>query len=202
VLYSRAVSHASGAVKEHLKEKRRLAFESLPADKKTRIATAWIDACCSDDSIVAVKNRVLEDQNIHVDGFYLGSDGTETCGLHASAFHGSCQVLEFLCHGLDEHVSRKEGGLAYVNLTDSNGWSALHFATGANSVPATRICVTTEQGWISKLSMDTPLAMGRALAECSCGGRIKAVDCSATTAAAGLFGHCESLLCAIPTTAS
>jgi ankyrin repeat protein len=74
-----------------------------------------------------------------VNRFYIGNDGTETCALHTAAFNGADNVVEFLCAGIDLRDSRLDGGLCDVNAKDINGWTALHFAAGANSVAAVRV---------------------------------------------------------------
>ena len=72
--------------------------------------------------------------------------------MHTAALHGAAKVVEFLCQGIDAAKScagnddnndqdPNDGGLANVDIKDSNGWTALHFAAGANSVEATRILV-------------------------------------------------------------
>ena len=138
--YSRAVARASEAVTHIIKERRRLKFRSLPENQQQQLSTTFIDACCSDETLHIVREMLQEQETIDVEGFYVGSDGTKTCALHASAFHGSHQTLEFLCRGLLDHAQH-DGGLGNVNGKDENGWTAMHFAAGANSVEAVRILV-------------------------------------------------------------
>jgi hypothetical protein len=137
--YSRAVRQSASQVTRLLKDKRRANFESLSISEQLQVSTAFIDACSSDDTLSTVKDFVQKRNVVDVDGFYAGSDGSETCALHTAAFNGACRVLEFLCGGIDEHDKDKDGGLCDVNLKDSNGWTALHFAAGANSVEAVKI---------------------------------------------------------------
>ena len=49
------------------------------------------------------------------------------------------KVVEFLCARIDLQDSRLDGGLCDVNSKDDNGWTAVHFAAGANSVAAIRV---------------------------------------------------------------
>jgi hypothetical protein len=137
--YSRAIQHAASRVKQLLKEKRKSIYEALSLNEQLQCTTAFIDACASDDTLATVRDMIQKRNIIDVDGFYVGSDGTETCALHTAAFHGACRVLEFLCSGIDENSADRDGGLADVNLKDANGWTAMHFAAGANSVEAVQI---------------------------------------------------------------
>jgi hypothetical protein len=137
--YSRAVRQAASRVTQLLNEKRKSTYEALSLNEQLQCTTAFIDACASDDTLATVKDMILKRNMIDVDGFYVGSDGTETCALHTAAFHGACRVLEFLCSGIDENSADRDGGLADVNLKDANGWTAMHFAAGANSVEAVQI---------------------------------------------------------------
>ncbi|CAB9515075.1 Ankyrin Repeat Protein [Seminavis robusta] len=135
--YFRAIRRASNSITRIVKLQRRSRFDALP--NKEMVARSFIDACCSDESIHSVRDLVQVRGTIDADGFYVGSDGTETCALHASAFHGATQVLEFLCGGIDERDASQDEGLCCVNLQDANGWTALHFAAGANCVESARI---------------------------------------------------------------
>ena len=137
--YSRAVRRSASQVTQLLKEKRKANFEALSVHEQLQVSTTFIDACTSDGTLSIVKDLVQKRNVIDVDGFYAGSDGTETCALHTAAFHGACRVLEFLCAGIDEHCAENDGGLCDVNLKDANQWTALHFAAGANSVDAVKI---------------------------------------------------------------
>lgn len=67
-----------------------------------------------------------------VDRFFVGPDDTETCALHAAAFNGAEKTLEFLSGGIDEYDKNNDAGLCDVDIRDANGWTALHFAAGAN----------------------------------------------------------------------
>lgn len=137
--YTRAVRQAVNEITQKIKNKRLAKYEALTDDEKQQISTAFIDACASDENLHVVKDLVQNRNTIDVDGFYIGSDGTETCGLHTAAFNGACKVVEFLSGGIDESDPNEDGGLCNIDLRDANGWTALHFAAGANSVPAVRI---------------------------------------------------------------
>lgn len=137
--YLRAVRRATNALAETIKQERRDRLNALSEEEQQLLALSFIDACSSDDSFETVRHMVQGRQIMDVDGFYVGPDGSESCALHTAAFHGASKVLEFLCRGIDEHDASNDGGLASVNLRDSNGWTALHFAAGANSVSAVRV---------------------------------------------------------------
>ena len=137
--YSRAVQKAASRVTHLLKEQRKSNYEALPLIEQLQCTTAFIDACISDDNLDIVKDMVHKRKIIDADGFYVGSDGTESCALHTAAFHGACRILEFLCRGIDENNAEQDGGLCDVNVKDANGWTAMHFAAGANSVEAIQI---------------------------------------------------------------
>jgi len=140
--YFRAIHRASKGIRRIVQQQRRDRFEALP--DKDFVARSFIDACCSDDSFDLVIDLVQRQGIMDADGFYLGSDGTETCALHASAFHGATKVLEFLCGGIDERDPSKDEGLCNVDIQDANLWTALHFAAGGNVVESARILA--EQG--------------------------------------------------------
>lgn len=136
--YSRAVSRANACIVDAVKARRKAALAALSETEQQQISSDLIDACCSDEAFTVVQD-CMQRGAVNVEGFYMGSDGTETCALHAAAFHGSCQILELLCSGIDESDPSKDGGLCDINLIDSNGWTAMHFAAGANSPEAVRI---------------------------------------------------------------
>jgi len=143
--YERAVSQAKAQVGSILKDQRQRAFAALPTDaERTALSTAFIDAC-TDDASLDVARRMA--QRLPLDDFYVGSDGTECCALHTAAFHGANQILDFLCRGVDCSWKKDnsddyaDGGMCNVNVRDANGWTALHFAAGANCVDAVRVLV-------------------------------------------------------------
>lgn len=122
-----------------VKQKRKNNFEALDTEEQMQLGLRFIDACSSDGTLPIVKN-ILQKQNcMDVDRFFVGPDDTETCALHAAAFNGAEQVLEFLSGGIDEYNSELDTGLCDVDVRDANGWTALHFAAGANSVSSVRI---------------------------------------------------------------
>jgi hypothetical protein len=144
--YARTVREATTCMAQHVKESRQAAFEKLPAADRQALATRFLQACTSNDTLDDVKTIVQG--GINVDGFFVGNDGTETCALHTAAFNGAHQVVEFLCQGIDDSLCGTcDGGLCDVNLQDSNAWSALHFAAGSNSVDAARILVKYGADW-------------------------------------------------------
>jgi len=136
--YMRIIRKSSITLAEQIKNHRRSNFLQLSELDRTHLSTNFIDACSSDSSLPLVKSIVTK-HGIDVDAFYISSDGTETCALHCAAFNGACRILEFLCAGFDENNANNDGGLCNVNIQDSNGWTALHFAAGSNCLPAVRI---------------------------------------------------------------
>merc|ERR1739848_487865 len=111
-------------------------FESLPSEEQRLRSLEFLRACTSNDTLNRVKELICV---MDVDRFYIGNDGTETCALHTAAFNGADKVVEFLCAGINPKDSQLDGGLCDVNAKDNNGWTALHFAAGANSVAAVRV---------------------------------------------------------------
>lgn len=135
--YFHAIHRANNKITEIIKEQRKCKYLSLSNNEER--STSFIDACGSDDTIHLVKEMV---HTMDVDGFYVSSDGTETCALHAAAFHCASNVLSFLCQGIDDDITdgcNIDGGLCFVDKRDENGWTAIHFAAGANSIDAVRI---------------------------------------------------------------
>jgi hypothetical protein len=137
--YTRSVARANVRIADTVKEQRKARFLALSIAEQQQISSDLIDACCSDESFAVVQEWIQVRGAVDVEGFYMGSDGTETCALHAAAFHGSCKILDLLCNGIDESDPTRDGGLCAIELIDSNGWTAMHFAAGANSPEAVRI---------------------------------------------------------------
>ena len=136
--YVRVLQLATEAVTRHVRFERQKAFERMSDDEKTLTTTALIDACSSDSNLELVKDLVRK-KGVDVNGFYVGSDGTtETCALHTAAFNSATEVMRFLCSGIDERHSSMDGGLCDVDTIDENGWTALHFAAGADSAEGVR----------------------------------------------------------------
>lgn len=137
--FRRAVASSRRAVAEIISARRAEKFSSYPEHVQNQLSTLLVDACASDDMLETVK-FLVQQQCVPVVNFHVGSDGTQTCPLHASAFHGSLKILDFLCCGVGENTSGEEdGGMADVNKKDVNGWTALHFAAGANNVSTVQI---------------------------------------------------------------
>jgi len=134
--YLRVIHKAADFVSSQIKAKRKSIFESLSSEEQRQRSLEFLSVCSSNNTIDRVKEMISV---MDVNRFYIGNDGTETCALHTAAFNGADKVVEFLCAGIDLQDSRLDGGLCDVNAKDINGWTALHFAAGANSVEAVRV---------------------------------------------------------------
>lgn len=134
--YSRAIQQASKALTNIVRERRKIKFCSLPLHEQREMTTSFLDACSSDSHLPIVKQMT---HSMDVDGFHNASDGSETCALHTAAFQDSSKVLDYLLQGIHDSDSTRDGGLCDVNCKDSNGWTALHFAAGSNSVTAIQV---------------------------------------------------------------
>jgi hypothetical protein len=143
--YARALQESKKLVQSIVRMQRQARFDALSPHQQKKLSRRFLDACSTDDTLAVVQDLV---QFVDVDGFYVGSDGSETCALHAAAFSGATQVLDFLCRGICESLSpteistdplQRDGGLCNVNRRDRNGWTALHFCAGSDSAPAVRV---------------------------------------------------------------
>jgi Ankyrin repeats (3 copies) len=137
--YARAVRSASLHLRTLVRSERQRNFAHLPEVVRDSIAQQFLQACTSDESLPVVQNLVQSRKIIDVDAFFPGPDGVEMCALHVAAYHGACRILEFLVSGLDDNSPDLDGGLANVNIRDSNRWTAMHFCAGGNSVEAVQI---------------------------------------------------------------
>ncbi|MGK3745191.1 MAG: hypothetical protein ACI90V_012052 [Bacillariaceae sp.] len=134
--YSRAIHDAANHTTKQIKESRISKFQALSTEDQRERSVEFLAACTSNDSLDRVKEMI---SIMDVNRFFVGNDGTETCALHTSSFNGADKVVDFLCMGIHHQNSQLDGGLCDINSRDTNGWTALHFAAGANSVPVVRV---------------------------------------------------------------
>jgi len=180
--YSRAIHNAATQIKNTIKSKRAAAFDAMSDDEKLQQTSALLDACTSDQHLDMVKAMV---GSSNLDGFYVSNDGSETCALHTAALHGSIEILKFLCHGIIDDTANYDGGLCDVNITDANGWTAMHFAAGTNSTEA--VMVLAQHG--AKLNVEanngyTPLSWAQRLSNDAVADVLKKLIHDAAAAAA------------------
>ena len=155
-LYHHANQLAKKRIVNMVKEARMRAYKKLNMNDRNDLSTSLMNACIFNSENAVSIVRLLS-KSIPTQDFYIGADGTESCALHTAAFHGSSQVIDFLCRDIDmEYVycnrvpsstvlsvpfTYNDGGLCDVNETDVNGWTALHYAVGANNVDAVRVLI-------------------------------------------------------------
>jgi hypothetical protein len=134
--YSRAIQSATNYISNIVKESRKAKFMALSEIERRERVISFFDACSTDNlAVVQIIIPIMD-----VGSFHVGSDGSETCALHTAAFHGAAKVLNYLLGGIDDGTdSVRDGGLCNVNCRDSNGWTALHFAAGANAVKSIQV---------------------------------------------------------------
>lgn len=137
--YAHGVKTAASEVTRLIKEERKANYDALSLEQQQEVGMRFIDACTDDRKLNIVKEILQKQKLMDVDRFFIGPDDTETCALHAAAFNGAEKVLQFLCGGIDERDPNEDCGLCNVNVRDANGWTALHFAAGANSVTSVRV---------------------------------------------------------------
>jgi len=133
--YSRAIQKATKRISQIIKQSRKNKFLALTEEEQQRTSFIFLDACSSDNSLNLVKEMI---HTVDVDGFYNATDGQTTCAVSNAAFHGASQVIAYLCKGIADHNEGKDGGFCDVNMRDSNGWTAMHFAAGNDKVLAIR----------------------------------------------------------------
>lgn len=129
--YSRAIQSATSTIVDIVKQGRKNRFASCRTIEQARNVAALLEACSLNEGLSTVKEL---SHCMDLDAFYVGSDGSETCALHTAAFHGMSEVVDFLLQGIDDADASRDGGLCLVDCRDCNGWTALHFAAGSNSV--------------------------------------------------------------------
>ena len=159
--YSRAIQASQASIVEIVKTGRKNRFAAMNVSHQARQVATLLDACSMNDGLETVQEL---SHSIDLDAFYVGSDGSETCALHTAAFHGAHLVVDWLLQGIDDCSGKRDGGLCVVDARDSNGWTALHFAAGSNSVD----CVQVLAKHGAKLSLEannghSPLQWARRL---------------------------------------
>ncbi|CAJ1949398.1 unnamed protein product [Cylindrotheca closterium] len=134
--YSRAIQSATGSIVDIVKQGRKNRFATMNTSEQARNVATLLDACSLNEGLSTVQEL---SHCMDLDAFYVGSDGSETCALHTAAFHGASKVVDFLLQGIDDADASRDGGLCLVDCRDSNGWTALHFAAGSNSVESVQV---------------------------------------------------------------
>lgn len=156
-MYRRALYLAKKRIIHMVNDSRAFAYKTLNMSERNDLSSSLMNACVFDSDNAVSVMRLLS-KSIPTQDFYIGVDGTETCALHTAAFHGSSKVIDFLCREIDTtyyycdrpatlscctvgsaSFTYDDGGLCDVNVTDMNGWTALHYAVGANNIDAVRV---------------------------------------------------------------
>ena len=146
-VYYSILHKAKQEVKNIVLQSRQSIFTSLSEADKALYTSSFIDCCSSDQNLQTIQ-QLVHHRGLPVDTFFVTHDGSFTCALHTAAFHGANDILEFLCKGIHLHpssssktnaINELDGGLATIDIQDDNGWTAVHFAAGANNVKGVQI---------------------------------------------------------------
>jgi Ankyrin repeat len=169
--YKRIVKAAKREITLLIRQERRENYHSIIDEVERRsIVTTFMLAVIAND--LPIVKRYINTIDIDLPypiqpamGNGGGNDNIITMlPVHAAAFYGADQVLEFLCQGIDSNPklkvkqskrrkSRKsnnermesmydyvDGGLvSNINQQDPTGWTLLHFAAGSNNTNAVRM---------------------------------------------------------------
>lgn len=144
--YRQVVHAAHDRIRSIVKQQRLERFNALSEEERNHISSSFMEAVVTNNTNNV--RQLIDAMNVD-EAFLVGGNDNPNDNntnvmypLHAAAFHGADQVLEFLCEDISNSSAgtAPDGGLiANIDQQDPTGWTALHFAVGANSVTAVRL---------------------------------------------------------------
>jgi Ankyrin repeats (many copies) len=165
--YKRIVRAAKREIVSIVRQQRRNHYHSIvDDDEKRNLVNRFMAAVIANDLPLVQQyiHRIDIDESYPIQAARGGEDNDTAAQMypvHAAAFYGADQVLDYLCQSIDSNPKlqspgkRKksrfsssnnvdpliciDGGLANINQQDMTGWTVLHFAAGSNNTAAVRM---------------------------------------------------------------